>query len=197
MLNIINAEAVRKETKPPALYNEATLLTAMENAGKNTDDEELKEKLKEFGLGTPATRAAIIERLIKVGYIHRKGKNLMPDEKGKQLIAVVPEEIKSPITTGKWEKGLGSIAKGDMQPEKFMGSIDRYVRFLVDYALHSSADIQFPEEKRKKKAVRAKSSVSVLCAVPMYMKTQKHTIVVVGRMIVNLQYGRTALIDME
>ena len=87
------------------------LLTAMENAGKNTDDEELKEKLKEFGLGTPATRAAIIERLIKVGYIHRKGKNLMPDEKGKQLIAVVPEEIKSPITTGKWKKDLVLLLK--------------------------------------------------------------------------------------
>lgn len=175
LLNIINAEAVRKETKPPALYNEATLLTAMENAGKNTDDEELKEKLKEFGLGTPATRAAIIERLIKVGYIHRKGKNLMPDEKGKQLIAVVPEEIKSPITTGKWEKGLGSIAKGDMQPEKFMGSIDRYVRFLVDYALHSSADIQFPEEKRKKKAVRAKKlGKCPLCGADVYENTKAY-----------------------
>ena len=96
----------------------------MENAGKNTDDEEMKEKLKEYGLGTPATRAAIIERLITVGYIHRKGKILVPDEKGKQLIEIVPDEMKSPVTTGKWEKGLGSIAKGAMQSEKFMSSID-------------------------------------------------------------------------
>ncbi len=122
----------------------------MENAGKNTDDEALKEKLKEYGLGTPATRASIIERLIAVGYIHRKGKNLVPDEKGKQLIEIIPEEMKSPVTTGKWEKGLGSISKGMMQSEKFMASINRYVYYLVGYAEQNNATVAFPEEKRKK-----------------------------------------------
>lgn len=147
---IKNADTLQKETKPPLQYNEATLLTSMENAGKNTDDEALKEKLKEYGLGTPATRASIIERLIAVGYIHRKGKNLVPDEKGKQLIEIIPEEMKSPVTTGKWEKGLGSISKGMMQSEKFMASINRYVYYLVGYAEQNNATVDFPEEKRKK-----------------------------------------------
>ena len=122
------AHTIEKETKPPLPYNEATLLTAMENAGKNTDDEQLKEKMKEYGLGTPATRAAIIERLIEVGYIHRKGKSLIPDRKGKQLISIVPEEMRSPVTTGKWEKGLGSIAKGNMQAETLFPFSRRYGR---------------------------------------------------------------------
>ena len=152
------AHTIEKETKPLLPYNEATLLTAMENAGKNTDDEQLKEKMKEYGLGTPATRAAIIERLIEVGYIHRKGKALIPDIKGKQLISIVPEEMRSPVTTGKWEKGLGSIAKGNMQAEKFMASINRYVYYLVGFAAEKSADIQIEDtEKRKKRSQRAKS----------------------------------------
>ena len=152
------AHTIEKETKPPLPYNEATLLTAMENAGKNTDDEQLKEKMKEYGLGTPATRAAIIERLIEVGYIHRKGKALIPDIKGKQLILIVPEEMRSPVTTGKWEKGLGSIAKGNMQAEKFMASINRYVYYLVGFAAEKSADIQIEDtKKRKKRSQRAKS----------------------------------------
>lgn len=161
---IVEAISVEKETKPPSPYNEATLLTAMENAGKNTDDEELKERLKEYGLGTPATRAAIIERLITVGYIHRKGKILVPDEKGKQLIEIVPDEMKSPVTTGKWEKGLGSIAKGAMQSEKFMSSINRYVYYLVDYAAKSSADIKIDDKKKK---IRSKGKVKVLGKCPL------------------------------
>lgn len=147
---IINADPVKKETKPPLPYNEATLLTAMENAGKNTDDEALKEKLKEYGLGTPATRASIIERLIAVGYVHRKGKNIIPDDKGIRLIEIVPEEMKSPVTTGKWEKGLGSISKGSMQSEKFMESINRYVLYLVGYAKQNTAAVNFPEENKKR-----------------------------------------------
>lgn len=163
-INIIDTTVERKETKPPQPYNEATLLTAMENAGKNTDDEQLKEKLREYGLGTPATRAAIIERLIKVGYIHRKGKTLVPDEKGRQLISIVPHEMKSPVTTGKWEKGLASISKGTMQSEKFMASIDRYVNYLVSYAASSSEDIKI-EDKRKKKKYNVKSKSYGKCPI--------------------------------
>lgn len=155
VVTVETAEAFEKETKPPAPYNEATLLTAMENAGKNTDDEQLREKMKEYGLGTPATRASIIERLIEVGYIHRKGKTLIPDEKGKQLISVVPDEMQSPVTTGKWEKGLGSIAKGDMRSEKFMASINRYIYYLVGFAAEKSADIEIEDNiKRKKSRVK-------------------------------------------
>lgn len=156
-VHIEKADVEEKETKPPIQYNEATLLTAMENAGKNTDDEELKEKLKEYGLGTPATRAAIIERLIQVGYIHRKGKNLVPDEKGRQLISIVPDEMKSPVTTGKWEKGLGSISKGDMQTEKFMASINRYVAYLVQYARGASPDIKIEDKRKKKSSSKSKT----------------------------------------
>ncbi|GFI61061.1 DNA topoisomerase 3 [Clostridiales bacterium] len=159
---IKKALAEEKETRPPSPYNEASLLTAMENAGRNTDDEELKEKLKEYGLGTPATRAAIIERLITVGYIYRKGKNLVPNEKGRQLIEILPEEIKTPITTGKWEKSLGSIAKGSMQPQRFMESINRYVYYLVDCASKSNLDIKI-EDKGKK----SKSKVKVLGKCPL------------------------------
>ena len=90
-----------KKTKAPPPYTESTLLSAMENAGRFVEDEELKEQMKDSGLGTPATRAAIIERLLSVGYIMRKGKTLVPTEKGQKLIAVVPEELRSPQTTGK------------------------------------------------------------------------------------------------
>ena len=143
------ANILIKKTTPPNPYNEATLLSAMENAGRFVENEELKESLKESGLGTPATRASIIERLIKVGYVQRKGKSLIPTEKGISLIEVVPKELKSPETTGKWEKGLSSISKGNMQPKIFMDSIGRYVNFIVDYAQKSNNNIIFDEKKYK------------------------------------------------
>lgn len=139
-----------KKTKPPQLYNEASLLSAMENAGRFVEDESLKEQLKESGLGTPATRAAIIERLIKVGYIVRKGKSLIPTEKGIKLIEIVPKELKSPETTGKWEKGLTSIAKGKMDTDKFMGSIKRYVNYIVEASVKDKCHVIFAAEKPRK-----------------------------------------------
>ena len=139
-------KSTKKKTKPPQPYNEATLLSAMENAGKFVEDEDLKEQLKESGLGTPATRAAIIERLIHVGYVKRDKKALVPTEKAIKLIAVCPPELKSPETTGKWEKGLSSIAKGKMDPERFMASIRRYVCFLVDNADKGVTNVQFAAE---------------------------------------------------
>lgn len=138
-----------KKTMPPKAYNEATLLSAMENAGRFIEDESLKEQLKESGLGTPATRAAIIERLIQVGYIERKGKNLIPTDKGMKLIEVVPFELKSPETTGKWEKGLSSVSKGKMNDNKFMGSIIRYVNFIVSQSKTTENKVIFPVEERK------------------------------------------------
>lgn len=148
----------KKKTKAPTPYTESSLLSAMENAGRFVEDEALKEQMKDSGLGTPATRAAIIERLLTVGYIVRKGKTLVPTEKGRKLIEVVPNEMRSPQTTGKWEKGLSSIAKGNMTEERFMASIRRYVQFLIqDAASGRRADVIFPEEqirgkKRKKNA---------------------------------------------
>ncbi|MCL2665339.1 MAG: DNA topoisomerase 3 [Defluviitaleaceae bacterium] len=131
-----NAAAVKKKTQPPKAYTEATLLSAMENAGRFAEDEAIKEQMKDAGIGTPATRASIIERLIAVGYVTRKTKSLVPTEKGARLIDIVPKELKTPETTGKWERGLSRIARGDgsMDEQRFMESIKRYVRFLVDEA---------------------------------------------------------------
>ena len=97
-----------------------------------------------------ATRAAIIERLISVHYVVRKGSALIPTEKGIRLIAVAPEQLASPETTGRWEKGLSDIARGRMQPEKFMASIRRYCAFLCDYAA-SAPPQTFPKEEYKPK----------------------------------------------
>lgn len=152
---IEKATVQKKKTKPPTPYTESSLLSAMENAGRFVEDEALKEQMKDSGLGTPATRAAIIERLLTVGYIVRKGKTLIPTEKGRKLIEVVPVEMSSPQTTGKWEKGLSSISKGNMTEERFMASIRRYVQFLIqDAASGRRADVVFPEEQirgRKRK----------------------------------------------
>lgn len=161
---IEKATVQKKKTKPPTPYTESSLLSAMENAGRFVEDETLKEQMKDSGLGTPATRAAIIERLLTVGYIVRKGKNLIPTEKGMKLIEVVPIEMSSPQTTGKWEKGLSSISKGNMSEERFMASIRRYVQFLIqDAASGRRADVVFPEEqirgKKRKNTVFGKCPV--------------------------------------
>ncbi len=143
------AKVLQKKTQPPKPYNEASLLSAMENAGRFVEDETLKEQLKDSGLGTPATRAATIERLLQVGYIERKGKTVIPTEKGMKLIEIVPLELRSPETTGKWEKGLTSISKGKMDNSKFMASITRYVNFIVSEANAKKVDVKFPDEPKK------------------------------------------------
>lgn len=145
-----NSKILKKKTKPPKLYTEATLLSAMEQAGRFVEDEALKEKLKESGLGTPATRASVIERLIRVDYITRKGKNLIPTEKGLNLIRVVPEELKSPEMTGKWERGLHRIQEGTMDPQRFMQSINRYVYYIVNFAREQKENVTFPKLQSKK-----------------------------------------------
>lgn len=148
-VNVKNVKLEEMQTKAPPFYTEAALLSAMEHAGRFIDDEELKEQLKEGGLGTPATRAAIIERLIKVGYVVREKKNLIPTEKGINLINIVPDEIKSPELTGKWEKALSLMAKGQYSSEKFMNSIVNYSRFLIDEASKVKS-VQFERETKKK-----------------------------------------------
>ncbi|MCL2593199.1 MAG: DNA topoisomerase III [Defluviitaleaceae bacterium] len=150
-VNCKDAEVLAKKTQPPKLYDESNLLSAMENAGRFVDDETLKEQLKDSGIGTPATRAAIIERIIQVGYVERKGKSLIPTEKGMKLIAILPTELVSPETTGKWEKGLNSIAKGNMESVRFMGSIARYVNYIIDSARTAENTVSFPEDKARKK----------------------------------------------
>ena len=115
----VEAESEQKETKPPPRYSEATLLSAMETAGKLIDDEELREAMKERGLGTPATRAETIETLIRREYIERAGKELQATPKGLQVIAMLEEhKITSPELTGDWEKKLSDIEHGSRRPAR-------------------------------------------------------------------------------
>lgn len=148
-VSVEKAEVLSKQTQPPKAYTEASLLTAMEYAGKYVEDEALREQMSKLSLGTPATRAAVIERLLQVNYITRKGKSLLPTEKGKELIRIVPAQLKSPEMTGKWERALERIYQGGMEPERFMESIRRYVRFIVGEAGGSGKTVgSFPKEER-------------------------------------------------
>lgn len=158
-VQVQSSKKVKKKTTPPKPYTEASLLSAMEHAGRFVEDETLKEQMRGSGLGTPATRAAIIERLIQVGYVRRSGKALLPTEKGMNLIQVVPPELKSPETTGKWEKALTSIANGTMASDKFMASIVRYVRYIVSEASKGSTQrIFIPEGAPHRKGRRPAQS---------------------------------------
>jgi DNA topoisomerase III len=121
----------KSKTAPPGRYTEATLLTAMESPGKFIEDEELRESIKAGGLGTPATRAEIIEKLINTYYVERNGKEMVPTSKGKQLISLVPNELKSPELTAQWELRLTNIAKGKEKDQKFMQDIRHNAIALV------------------------------------------------------------------
>ncbi len=149
-IEVVDVKKENLKTKPKKLYNEATLLTEMENAGNHVEDEELKEQLKESGIGTPATRASIIERLIQVGYVKRDKKNLLPTKKAMTLIEILPKQLVSAETTGKWEKGLSKISKGEMEKDKFMDSINRFVGFLVEDAKVQKKDVYFEPDKKYK-----------------------------------------------
>lgn len=121
------------ETKPPPRYSESALLGAMETAGKFVEDEELRQAMKDSGLGTPATRAATIERLIKVGYLEREKKALLPTEKGRSLISLLGENsLASPELTARWEERLARMERGEDRREDFMGGINRFVRSLIE-----------------------------------------------------------------
>jgi DNA topoisomerase-3 len=120
------------ETTPPKHYTENTLLGAMETAGKLVDDEQLKEVLKEKGLGTPATRAAIIENLLQRGYIRRDKKTLTATDLGRYLVAIVHDrQLKSAELTGDWEAKLREIERGRLDPRGFMEEITRYIADLI------------------------------------------------------------------
>jgi DNA topoisomerase-3 len=129
----VEAESEAKETKPPPRYNEATLLSAMETAGKLIDDEELREAMKERGLGTPATRAETIETLIRREYVERVGKELQATPKGLQVITMLEAHpLTSPELTGDWEKQLTDIEHGNGDRSRFMSGIEDFTRKTVD-----------------------------------------------------------------
>ncbi len=121
------------KTTPPKPYNEASLLSIMESAGKTCDDEQLKEALKEKGLGTPATRASIIEVLIKRNYIQRQKKTLLSTESGRHLISIIADDrLKSAAMTGEWEAKLKKIEHNDYDPDQFMAEIIRFTQKIKD-----------------------------------------------------------------
>ncbi|HKP89464.1 MAG TPA: DNA topoisomerase 3 [Thermoleophilaceae bacterium] len=126
------AESLEKETKPPRRYTDASLLGAMETAGKLVEDDELREAMKDSGIGTPATRAAIIERLIDVGYIERDGRALVATEKGIQVIRLLgAHPLTSPQLTGDWERRLGLIEQGEDSRPSFMSDIAKFTEETV------------------------------------------------------------------
>jgi DNA topoisomerase-3 len=139
-----NVEVIAAQTKPPPRFNEATLLSAMEGAGKLVEDEELREAMREKGLGTPATRASIIEGLIYEKYVLRQGRELQPTPKAFSLIALLRglgiPELSSPELTGDWEFKLHRMARGQMQRTDFMQEIADMTREIVTKAKRHESD---------------------------------------------------------
>ncbi len=131
-----DAEVKEKETQPPKPYTEGTLLKAMESAGKQIEDEELRDAMKDSGLGTPATRAATIERLKQVGYIDMQGKRIVITPKGRTAVELIRgagiELLTSPEMTGHWERRLTEISRGQASVEAFMGNVKKFTRLIID-----------------------------------------------------------------
>ena len=142
----VSASVTEHFTSPPKPYTEDTLLSAMENAGK----EDMPDDAERRGLGTPATRAAIIEKLVSGGFVERKGKNLIPTKAGVNLVTVLPEVLTSPKLTADWEQRLNEVAKGQVSPDDFMDGIEAMAAELVRKYSHISEDGQKlfqPEEE--------------------------------------------------
>jgi DNA topoisomerase-3 len=128
----LSVDAIRKETQPPRRFTDASLLGAMETAGKEIEDAELREAMKDSGIGTPATRASIIELLVNREYVEREGRSLIATEKGIQVIRLLNgHQLTSPELTGSWEKRLGLIEQGEDSRESFMRDIAKFTTETV------------------------------------------------------------------
>lgn len=150
-LNVVSIKTINGKTKPPARYTEATLLSAMEHPGKFIDDKSLRSAIETTsGLGTPATRADIIEKLFDSFYMERKGKEIMPTSKGIQLIGLAPSDLKSPELTAKWEQQLQSISKGSANANAFIDEMKKYASKLVSNVIASSAAYKHDNQTREK-----------------------------------------------
>lgn len=134
----VTTDILEHFTSPPKAYTEDTLLSAMERAGA----EDMPEEAERKGLGTPATRAAILEKLVQMGFVQRKGKQLVPTKDGINLAVVLPESLTSPALTAEWENRLTEIAKGNADPDEFMAEIEAQVRQLIKTYSCISADKQ-------------------------------------------------------
>lgn len=135
-----DVEVKAKETQPPKHFTEGTLLKAMESAGKQIEDEELRDAMKDSGLGTPATRAATIERLKQVGYIDMQGKKIMISPKGRMAIELIRgagvELLTSPEMTGHWERRLTEISRGQASADAFMGNVKKFTCQIIEKVNH-------------------------------------------------------------
>lgn len=152
-------ELLEKTTQPPKAHTEASLLRAMETAGKQVDDEELRELMKENGIGRPSTRAAIIETLFRRKYIVKKRKNLIATQTGVQLIETIQNNmLKSAELTGQWERKLRDIEKGDYEPDAFLKEMNDMVWHIVEDVLkRPAAKITIVDEKTALKNATAKA----------------------------------------
>jgi DNA topoisomerase-3 len=140
-----DVQSLEKETKPPRRYTDASLLGAMETAGKLVDDDELREAMKDSGIGTPATRAAIIERLIDVGYVERDGRSLVATEKGLNVIRLLDDHpLTSPALTGEWEHRLARIEHGEERRQQFMDDIAKFAGETVGVLDTTLKDVRIP-----------------------------------------------------
>ena len=143
--SVTDVESLEKETKPPGRYSDASLLGAMEGAGKFVEDEELREAMTDSGIGTPATRAAIIERLIDVGYVEREGRALVPTEKGMNVIRLLDgHPLTEPALTGEWEKRLNEIEEGKEERKKFMSDIAGFADATITELDTKLKDVKIP-----------------------------------------------------
>ena len=134
----VEAAVTEHFTTPPKAYTEDTLLAAMENAGK----EDIPEDVERRGLGTTATRAAILEKLVEAGFVERKGKSLIPTKAGINLVTILPDTLTSPMLTAEWEQKLAAIARGEADPAAFMAGISEMTRDLVKTYSHISEEGQ-------------------------------------------------------
>ena len=151
-IKILEVKLIKKQTTPPARFNEATLLSAMENPQKYVSlSKEASKTLGETGgLGTVATRADIIEKLFNSFVIERQGKEIVPTSKGKQLIELVPEDLKSPLLTAKWEKELDDISKGKVNPNNFTEEMKKYSTKLIEAVKNEGAKFHHDNQTGKK-----------------------------------------------
>ncbi|MBN1528492.1 MAG: DNA topoisomerase 3 [Thermoleophilaceae bacterium] len=153
-VDTLAVESIRKETQPPRRYTDASLLGAMETAGKEAEDAELREAMKDSGIGTPATRASIIERLVTVGYLEREGRSLIATEKAIQVVRLLGEhQLTSPELTGSWEKRLRLIEQGE----------DTRPAFMKDIAAFTTETVQELDKLKGVQIERAKLGPCPVC----------------------------------
>ena len=163
----VSASLREGKTSPPKHYTEDTLLSAMETAGA----EDMPDDAERKGLGTPATRAATLEKLVSAGFVQRKKKQLIPTEKGRNLIAVLPDNIKSPILTAEWESMLKQVEHGELSATSFMDQIADMSRTLVKE--HTAPEKCFADLFPSSRGTAHEAVGYVLAVAPRYMKERK------------------------